>query len=179
MTCFSLSSFLVHFIDTLVFCVWSTILFSCVSSNARSCVDRRPFWEDMFASKLSATAWINPYLASVVDFKLLCTSWAAAVAAEALNRRTSKYEHVRVTPKSCIVSILLFFLTWIPSAICRFVTLAVTMFAINKAGSMYWNFSDKLDSKESKVGLTSSVAFFFYQFLCCRYFYCHWAPYIL
>ena len=37
-------------------------------------------------------------------------------------------------------------------------TLAVTMFAINKAGSEYWSFSD--NSKESKVGLASSAAFF-------------------
>ena len=44
-------------------------------------------------------------------------------------------------------------------------TLAVTMFAINKAGSEYWSLSDKLDSKESKVGLASSAAVFFYQFL--------------
>ena len=40
-------------------------------------------------------------------------------------------------------------------------TLAVTMFAINKAGSEYWSFSDKLDSKESKVGLAFSDALFF------------------
>ena len=40
-------------------------------------------------------------------------------------------------------------------------TLAVTMFAINKAGSEYWSFSDKLDSKESIVGLASSAAVFF------------------
>ena len=54
-------------------------------------------------------------------------------------------------------------------------TLAVTMFAIYKAGGEYWSFSDKLDSKESKVGLAFSAAFVFlsFFFLCCRHFYCH------
>ena len=39
------------------------------------------------------------------------------------------------------------------------------MFAINKAETEYWSFSDKLDSKESKVGLASSAAVFFLSIL--------------
>ena len=52
-------------------------------------------------------------------------------------------------------------------------TLEVTIFAISKAGSEYCSFSDKFDSKESKVGLASSAAIVLSILVLYTHFYCH------
>ena len=72
------------------FCIW-------VRRIARTCVNCRPFLEQIFASKLSATACTSPN--SLFDMHLSSQLWDAARAADALNCRISLYED-DVTPIS-------------------------------------------------------------------------------
>lgn len=61
-------------------------------SMAREWVERRPFCDDIVASKLSDTTCTNPF--DVFPMPLMFESFTAATAAEDLKRRTSLYEQV-------------------------------------------------------------------------------------
>ena len=82
---FTISVFDMRLIVFGVSLVCSDGLYSgCVSKTAKECVDNFPFWEDMSASKLSATTCIIPLVLSEtpvsVDF------FVAASAADYTNK---------------------------------------------------------------------------------------------
>ena len=164
-TCAAMSSFRMRGIvsGNCLLCSASQVA-ACVRSTASARVDRKPFWLEIFASKLSTTSCTRPAPLCDALISPLDPTCFYAVAADFRNLNTSSHEHA--TPNLCNCWMSSFPLISVPSVTCNwhstFMSWVVIMLHIMMIGSFGVIFGQSLVRKFIIVSLVYSSAKFMF-----------------